>query len=104
MSEDTLASRLNRLIAERGMTQKALAEGCGCTQAAMSRYCSGQRVPRSDTAAAMARALGVPLDALLGCDAVPGPDELAYAVSLVCSRMDRLSPSQREELIRALAK
>ncbi len=93
---------LRALLAERGMTQRELAARCGLTPAAVCRYCSGAREPRSAAAGAMAAELGVAVDELLGLPAREGGD-LAAAVALVCSRAASLDAAQRLALLEALA-
>jgi transcriptional regulator with XRE-family HTH domain len=50
---------------ERKITQKQLAELTGLTEAGISRYISGQRLPRIDILLKIADALGCTLDYLL---------------------------------------
>lgn len=60
--------RLNELLDKRGMTQRELAEKIGTTEVSVSRYCSGQRVPKGPAIVKMAQALNVKTDYLLGHD------------------------------------
>lgn len=57
--------RIRECCAERGMTQKELAKATGITEAAISRYAGGSRLPRIEHAARIADALHVSLDQLL---------------------------------------
>lgn len=49
----------------RGLTQEALAEKVGITQAVVSRYESGDRFPKLTIAAKIAEALGCKVDDLI---------------------------------------
>ena len=44
---ETMGERLKRLIEKKGISQKELAEKVGCTDAAISHYIKGDRVPRA---------------------------------------------------------
>lgn len=87
--------------AERGMSQKELAEAAGLTPASVSRYVNGERLPWPATIAAMSRALGVEPSDIIGtsCD-----QELDDAVHHVARNADSLTEAQRAELIAAFAK
>lgn len=69
--EDVFPVNLRMLIAKRGITQKELAEEAGMTEAAISRYCNGKRVPNLVTAAALASALDCTVDQLMGREPIP---------------------------------
>lgn len=96
-----IGRRLAALLAEKGMSQKQLAEATSLTPAAVSRYVSGAREPRAITIAAMAKALGVtPVD-------ITGDEEarqMSDAIRLIARNASGLSEEQRAELIAALAK
>lgn len=47
-------------------SNKSFADACGVTEVTMSRYLSGDRVPKGPIIATMARVLGVSCDYLLG--------------------------------------
>lgn len=67
MSEDTFAQRLKRLREKAGLTQQQLADASGLTQGAVCDLERGRRPdPRVSTAAALAKALGVGVERLLG--------------------------------------
>ena len=62
--------RIKECCAERGMTQKELAEATGITEATISRYAGGSRLPKIAQAIRIADALNVSIDQLLvreGC-------------------------------------
>jgi len=64
--KQTLAQRLRSLRSERKLSRAELAERAGTTAAVYARYERGERAPAIDTAHAIARALGVSLDYLMG--------------------------------------
>lgn len=57
--------RIRKYLAERGMTQKELAEATGITEADISRYAGGRRLPKIAQAVRIADALHVSIDQLL---------------------------------------
>lgn len=67
MPEKTaIAKQLRTLLDEKGMRQKDLAKKIGVHEAAVSMFCQGKRVPRSNTLQKIAQVLNVPADELLG--------------------------------------
>ena len=96
-----LGGRIQDLMREKDMSRKQLCEKTHITEAALSRYINGQREPRSVTLAAIANALGVSLDELLGSPAASA-DDLEDAVKLVARSTDRISEEQKLALLKAL--
>ena len=58
--------RINRLLFENHMDQKDLAEALNFTQASMSRWVTGMRIPKSEALCAIADYFDVSVDWLLG--------------------------------------
>lgn len=65
---------LRRVMREQGRTQKWLAAKVGTDQGQISDYCRGVHLPQPSTRAAIAKALGEPIEALF-----PEPTEAAAA-------------------------
>lgn len=57
--------KIKALLKEQGITQRELAERAKITEASVSRYLSGQRVPGILTFASIAQALGVNINELI---------------------------------------
>ena len=55
-------NRLRELMAQRGMTQEALAAAAGLEQPHISKLVTGKRRPSLNTAQKVAKALGVGVD------------------------------------------
>ena len=66
MNDKRVSAVLQRLITERGLSQKELAKQAKVTEAAVSHYLKGDRAFRADTGKRLADALGISLDFLLG--------------------------------------
>ncbi len=96
-----LGRRLAGLLRERNMTQKDLARMTHLTEAAVSRYVSGQREPRAVTVANIAKVLGVTPQAITGNER---DQEIDGAIRLIARNAGSLSEEQRAELISVLAK
>ena len=60
----TMGERIKELIEKKGLNQKVLAETVGCTEAAISHYIKGDRVPRSSVLTKIAIALDTTSDYL----------------------------------------
>lgn len=54
--------RLNEVLSLQHMSQKDLAKAIGTTETSVSRYISGERIPKITTAAKIADILNVSLD------------------------------------------
>lgn len=65
-SSDGLGTVLRQARIAAGLSQWDVAERIGVTQASITEYELGKRRPRRATLAALARALGVSADSLLG--------------------------------------
>lgn len=101
METKELGSRIQRLLDKQGISRKEFAAMTGLTEAAISRYCTGTREPKSVTLATIANALGVSVDELLGtpCD---NPGTLDGAMRLVARSAKEIPADKKRELINAL--
>lgn len=101
MDTKKLGNKIQRLLDEQGISRKEFAAMTGLTEAAISRYCTGVREPKSVTLATIANALGVSIDELLEipCD---NPSTLEGAMRLVARSANKISPEKKRELVNAL--
>lgn len=67
----TFEERLRAAMTESGLTQKALAEQVGASKAAVSQYLSGRSTPGRERLGAIAEAVGVSAEYLLGTEPPP---------------------------------
>ena len=58
--------RIRELMEERGLTGRQVAEALGVAPSAVSKWVSGQGVPRADKLPALAALLSCTIDALYG--------------------------------------
>ena len=98
MALDT--KKLKRLMNERRMSQRDLAQMSGVTEAAMSRYLAGARQPKSVTLANMATALHTTSNDLLGLEP---PTEIENVFRLVARNASAIPDDVRLKLIRILS-
>lgn len=97
----TVGERIQSLLEARNMTRKQLAEESGLTEAAISRYITGARSPKSISLSAIAKALDVTSDELLG-NARDTSDEVDEAIRLIARNAGNISKDQKKYLINAL--
>lgn len=98
-----LSAQLQKILVEKGITQKELAVRAEITESALSHYIKGDRFPRSNTVAKLAVALSVSVDELLGTM----PDEQAQgayntAHTLIARHGKNMSKDQKLELVKLL--
>ncbi len=90
-----------RLMKQHFISQRELAGMAGVTEAAMSRYLTGERQPKAETLSNMATALHTTSDALLG--KAEERSEIDKAIQLVARNADAIPDSLKRRLIRILA-
>jgi transcriptional regulator with XRE-family HTH domain len=96
-----LGEKIQELLDARNMSRKELAEASGLTEAAISRYITGTRAPKSISLSAIAKALDVTSDELLG-NINDTKDEVDDAIRLVARNAGSVTKEQKKYLINAL--
>lgn len=61
-----IGARILTILKQNGMTQRELANQIGVTEVSISRYISGQRMPKANIVVYMADALNTTTDYILG--------------------------------------
>ena len=91
--------RLQRALSDAGMSQKELALKAGVTEAAVSHYLKGDRIPRAAVAVKIAEALGVSVEELMN-----GNDETSFddVYKIVARSAKQLNDEQKFALVKAL--
>ena len=100
--ESVLGERILSLLKERGMTQKALAIKSGVTEAAVSHYIKGDRIPRSSVLAKLSDALRTTPDYLLGGKTQNSREELQYAKRLIARNVSQMTTAEKREILAIL--
>ena len=97
-----LGDRIKSLLLQKGMTQKQLAQEVGCTEAAVSHYVKGDRVPRSSVMTKIAIALGSTSDYLTEGIPQDTKSELGYAKKLIARNAEHMSSAEKMEIFNIL--
>jgi transcriptional regulator with XRE-family HTH domain len=99
---NTLGERLEHLLQEQHLKQKQFAEMAEITEAALSYYIKGTRVPRSTVLAKMATLLGTTTDYLLGGDEGIPSDDFSQVRRLIARNVTQMTMEEKRELINLL--
>lgn len=94
----TTGQIIKEMIEQKGISQKELAATAGVTEAAMSHYIKGDRVPRDANILNIAKALGTTTNVLLGEEE---NNDISYQEinTLVARKAKDFTKEQRRELI-----
>lgn len=89
---------IKELLEQKGISQKELATSSGVTEAAMSHYIKGDRVPRGANLLNIAKALGTTTNMLLG---ETESDDISYEElnTLVARKAKDFTKEQKKALI-----
>ena len=102
MAVNTMGDRIREMIETKGLTQKDLATKAGITEAAVSHYIKGDRIPRSTVLSKIAIALDTTPEFLL--EGVPNDvkGELGYAKRLIARNVEQMTKDEKMDLINIL--
>lgn len=95
---NVFGERLKRLLTKKDITQYELADIVQTTDATISRYITGKREPRADTALKIADALDTTVDYLYGRTNNPSRDPAVAASIDSPDGYDSLSDEQRAQI------
>lgn len=99
-----LGTRISDLMKQNGLTQKELADKIGVTYVSMSRYISGDRIPKGPVIANIATALHVDAGYLLGIEKDEEDPELEYYKTqrAIARNAKNWTPKQKADLVNAI--
>ena len=97
-----LGKRIEELLRVKHMTQKELAIAADITEAAVSHYIKGDRIPRSAVLSKIAVILDTTSDFLIEGTPQTCEDELRYAKRLLARNADQMSMSDKREILSIL--
>lgn len=100
--KNTFNKRLEQLLKARKMTQKELAEKAGVTEAAMSHYIKGDRIPRSAVLARISKVLGTTSEFLMEGAPQNYVDEIGYAKRLIARNVEQMTNAEKREILSIL--
>ena len=103
-ANNIIGERIAGLLREQGKTQRALAEQVGTTEASISRYIKGNRVPKGPVIVNIAKALHTTTDYLLGNEQDSNDPDLEYNYTqrAIARNANRWSKKQKLDLVNAL--
>ena len=104
---EKFVERLKELLEREKMTQKELAVDIGITEAALSRYMNGSRIPRGENLCNMATALRTTPDYLLGIsDNETFNKELTFneMANVLGRNSKKYTNEEKEELLKIIQK
>lgn len=98
MESKSTGQIIKEMLDQKGITQKELASSAGVTEAAMSHYIKGDRVPRGANLLNIAKALGTTTNVLLG---ETETDDVSYEEinTLVARKAKDFTKEQKKALI-----
>ena len=102
MERSALGDRLLALLHEQHLNQKQLAQNVGVTEAALSHYIKGDRVPRSTILAKIAAELGTTSDYLMEGTPTQSADGFPEARRLIARSVKQMTLAEKKELINIL--
>ena len=95
----TMGERIKELLEKKGITQRELAERTGCTEAAVSHYIKGDRIPRASILTKIAIVLETTSDYLMEGIPVEVKEELGYAKKLIARNVSQMSKAEKKEIL-----
>lgn len=102
MEKEGMERRILKALADSGMTQKELAEKAEITEAAVSHYIKGDRVPRTAVAERIAEALNVSVDYLISGMTENMEKDLAWATTIIARNANVMSANDKKKIIEIL--
>ena len=96
---ETMGTRIKELLDKKHMSQKELAEKIGCTDAAVSHYIKGDRVPRSSVLISIAAALDTTADYLSAGIPINATQEIGYARKLIARNVKQMSTAEKKAIL-----
>ena len=102
MEGKTMGERLLALLREQHLNQKQFAEKVGVTEAALSHYIKGDRIPRSTILARIANELGTTSDYLLLGTQTQSKVDFSEARRLIARSAKQMTMAEKKELINIL--
>lgn len=89
------------LMKQEGLSQKELAEKINVTEASMSRYIKGERIPRIDVLVKLSNVFNVSIEYLQGLKEV---DDFNEIKRIVARNSKNMTDAQKMELAKMLLK
>ncbi|MCF0151261.1 MAG: helix-turn-helix transcriptional regulator [Firmicutes bacterium] len=98
----TFGERLSKLLNEKNMKQLTLAQRAGVTEAAISHYIKGDRIPRASVMARIADTLGTTSEFLMNGTASDSKGEITHAKRLIARNVTQMTKEEKMEIMSIL--
>lgn len=95
----TFGEQLSIFLKKKGMQQQTLAQRAGVTEAAVSHYIKGDRIPRASVMARIADALGTTSDFLMNGTEPDTKNEVAHAKRLIARNVRQMTKEEKMEIM-----
>lgn len=99
---NTVGEKIKEILKKTGRTQVDICESTGIKPAAMSKYLSGEKMPRTEILMKIAGALNVSLYTLLGKDNSDASTFEICKSALLARSGNQLTEEEKKELIRLI--
>lgn len=100
--QDSFGGRLSALLNEKRISQKELSEKAGVTEAAISHYVKGDRIPRASVLAKIADELETTSDYLMNGTASNTQEEIKLATKLIARNTDQMTKEEKMKIMSIL--
>ena len=94
-----MGKRIRDILAKKGMTQRELADKADCTEAAISHYIRGDRVPRASVLTKIAIALDTTSDYLMEGIPADVKEEIGYARKLIARNVSQMTKEEKKKIL-----
>ena len=102
MANNSMGERIREMLEKNEMTQRELAIKADITEAAVSHYIKGDRVPRATVLARIAHAMNTTPEYLLEGIPTNVKEELGYAKKLIARNVKQMTRGEKLEFIEIL--
>lgn len=99
---ERFGKRLSALLKSKKLTQRDLSIKAGVTEAAISHYIKGDRIPRASVLARIADTLGTTSEYLLNGTAFDSNEEILQAKRLIARNASQMSREEKMEIVSIL--
>lgn len=97
-----LGERIKSILEMKQMKQSELAKRANCTEAAISKYIKGERIPRASVLSKIAVALDTTSDFLLEGTPADTKEEIIYATKLIARNAKQMTNIEKKEILEIL--
>ena len=97
-----MGDRIKELLEKKNISQKELSDMVGCTEAAISLYIGGKRVPRASVLTKIAIALDTTSDYLMEGKPSNSSEEVKYARKLIARNANQMTSAEKRDILNIL--